>query len=102
MSTRKRIFKSPFISALIGGAVVGLFGWLAIAAGWIDSQGSTTTTTIAAPLSAPVASHEDANTVNEIYKHDGPGVAFVEATWIASKPHRPLHRHRSWQQSSPA
>ncbi len=80
MSKRKSLLRSPFISALVGGAVVGLFGWLAIAAGWIDSQGSTTTTTIAAPLSAPVADHADGNTVNEIYKRDGQGVAFVEAT----------------------
>ncbi len=91
MSKRKRLLRTPFISALLGGAVVGLFGWLAIAAGWIESNGGTTTTTIPAPLSAPVADHEgESNTVNEIYKRDGQGVAFVEATEEATQEASPF------------
>jgi S1-C subfamily serine protease len=77
----KRTLRTPFASALFGGLVVALFGWIAIAAGWIDSK-STTTTTIPAPLTAPVASRagSDANVVNQIYRHDGQGVAFIEST----------------------
>jgi S1-C subfamily serine protease len=82
----RRFFSSPFGSALLGGAVVGLFGWLAIAAGWIESDGGDvggTTVSVTEPLAAPVADtggDEDAsNTVNEIYRRDGRGVAFISA-----------------------
>ncbi len=78
MRRARRFFGSSFGSALIGGVVVGLFGWLAIAAGWIEAQESSTATT--APLTAPVVDREDgANVVNQIYRRDGQGVAFIEA-----------------------
>jgi S1-C subfamily serine protease len=80
----RRFLKSSFGSALLGGAVVAAFVWIAIAAGWIDSQGSTTTT-VATPLSAPVDAKQssesgDSNVVNQIYRNDGQGVAFIEST----------------------
>ena len=81
MSTLKQKLRSPFGSALLGGLVVVVFGWIAIAAGAIQSDGGTTTT-VAAPLTAPVdAKSEDsgANVVNQIYKSDGEGVAFIES-----------------------
>jgi len=81
MSRARRVLRSPFSSALIGGAVVAVFGWIAIAAGWIQSEGGTTTT-VSAPLTAPVASKSsdgDSNIVNRIYKTDGEGVAFIES-----------------------
>jgi S1-C subfamily serine protease len=73
--------RSPFFSALLGGAVVAVLGLIAIAAGVVKSDGGTTTT-VAAPLSAPVdAKSEDgvSNVVNQIYKRDGDGVAFIES-----------------------
>jgi S1-C subfamily serine protease len=76
-----RFFRSPFGSALIGGAVVGIFGWIAIGAGWIEAQGGSTTT-VAAPLAAPVVSKSSdngPNVVNQIYRRDGDGVAFIQA-----------------------
>ncbi len=74
-------FRSPFGSALLGGAVVAVFGAIAISAGWIDAK-SETTTAVSAPIAAPVDSQEssDTNTVNQIYRHDGQGVAFIEST----------------------
>ena len=83
----QRFFRSSFGSALIGGAVVAAFGWLAIAAGWIESDGDSTTT-IAAPATAPIAVEDDgdSNLVNEIYRRDGKGVAFVEASRKAEAP----------------
>jgi S1-C subfamily serine protease len=77
----RRLLSSSIGSALLGGVVVGAFFAIAISAGWIESQG-TTTTTVAAPLSAPVDVKESsgANVVNQIYRHDGQGVAFIEAT----------------------
>jgi S1-C subfamily serine protease len=89
-----RFFRTSFGSALLGGAVVAAFGAIAIAAGWLDA-GDSTTTTITAPLSsAPVANTEssgDANTVNEIYRHDGQGVAFIESTEPARESASPFN-----------
>ena len=75
----RHLIRSPFGSALLGGVVVGLFGWVAIAAGWIEAEDQTTT--IEAPLTAPVSSKEgdETNVVNQIYRRDGGGVAFIEA-----------------------
>ena len=72
--------RSPFFSALLGGAVVAVIGLIAIAAGVVESDGGTTTT-VAAPLTAPVDAkgEEDSNLVNQIYKADGDGVAFIES-----------------------
>jgi S1-C subfamily serine protease len=93
MSNRKRFLKSPFFSAILGGLVVAVVGLIAISAGWVESSdgGSSSVATVA-PLTAPIASHETAtNAVNEIYKRDGPGVAFVEATQPASEEASPFN-----------
>ena len=77
----KRIFKGSFGSALLGGIVVALFGWLAIAAGWIQADNGKTVT-VSEPLSAPIDSTEEAgatNLVNQIYRRDGQGVAFISS-----------------------
>jgi S1-C subfamily serine protease len=77
----KSFFKSPFGSALLGGVVVAAFGWVAIAAGWIQADDGGSSVTVAQPLSAPVAAkgEEDTNLVNQIYRRDGQGVAFISA-----------------------
>jgi S1-C subfamily serine protease len=87
----RRFLASSFGAALLGGVVVAVFGAIAISAGWIDSKGETTTT-VAAPISAPVDSREsgDANTVNQIYRQDGPGVAFIESTEAPEETSSPL------------
>jgi S1-C subfamily serine protease len=93
MSKRKRFLKSPFFSAMLGGLVVAVVGLIAISAGWVEaSDGGSSTAATVAPLTAPIASHEPAtNAVNEIYKRDGPGVAFVEATQPASEEASPFN-----------
>jgi S1-C subfamily serine protease len=81
MPKLKQKLRSPFGSALLGGLVVAVAGWIAIAAGAIQSDGGSTTT-VAAPLTAPVdAKSEDdsTNVVNQIYRADGEGVAFIES-----------------------
>jgi S1-C subfamily serine protease len=66
----------------LGGVVVAALGWIAIAAGWILSEGGSTTT-VSAPLTAPIVDKSsgdgDSNVVNQIYKNDGGGVAFIES-----------------------
>ncbi|HEX6688097.1 MAG TPA: trypsin-like peptidase domain-containing protein [Solirubrobacterales bacterium] len=77
----RRIFKTPFGSALLGGIVVAAFGWVAIAAGWIQADENGSTVTVAEPLAAPIDAKEegDTNVVNQIYRHDGQGVAFISS-----------------------
>jgi S1-C subfamily serine protease len=88
-----RFFRTSFGSALLGGVVVAVFGGIAIATGLLDT-GHDTTTTITTPLgSAPIASREssDTNTVNEIYRSDGQGVAFIESTEPAQESSSPFN-----------
>ncbi|HZO05981.1 MAG TPA: trypsin-like peptidase domain-containing protein, partial [Solirubrobacterales bacterium] len=88
-SPRKSSFRSSFAAALIGGALVAAFGWIAIASGLIKAD-SDSTTTVAAPMTAPVSSSgsddSEGNTVNQIYKADGDGVAFISAEMAAQEP----------------
>jgi S1-C subfamily serine protease len=74
----------PFGSALLGGAVVAVFAALAFATGLVSTGGGSTTTTreVVASGATPAASvttEEGGNTVNEIYKADANGVAFIES-----------------------
>jgi S1-C subfamily serine protease len=80
MPQQQSKLRSPFFSALLGGLVVAVVGLIAIAAGVVDSGGGSTTT-VASPLTAPVDAKEETNTnvVNQIYKADGDGVAFIES-----------------------
>jgi S1-C subfamily serine protease len=77
----KSFAKTSFGSALLGGAVVAAFGWIAIVAGWIEADGGGSTVTVSQPLAAPVSARDegDANLVNQIYRRDGQGVAFISA-----------------------
>jgi S1-C subfamily serine protease len=91
MGKARRLLRTSFGSALLGGAVVAAFGWIAIAAGWIQAEGGSTTT-VAAPLAAPIVDRssggEEAsgNVVNRIYREDGEGVGFIEADVAAQGP----------------
>jgi S1-C subfamily serine protease len=79
MGPLKRFFSMPFGAGLAGGLVVGLLGWIAIAAGWIGATPAEPSPVAAtAPLSEPVADG-DALTAGEIFEKAGPAVAFVEA-----------------------
>jgi S1-C subfamily serine protease len=77
----RQFLRSPFGSALMGGAVVAIFGWIAIAAGWIEADGGGRTVTVTESLTPVAASagEEGSNRVNQIYRRDGQGVAFISA-----------------------
>jgi S1-C subfamily serine protease len=84
----KSFLKTSFGSALLGGVVVGAFGWIAIAAGWIQADSGSSATTVAQPLAAPVSASNEGdsgNLVNQIYRRDGQGVAFISAQREAGK-----------------
>jgi S1-C subfamily serine protease len=82
----KRFFRSSFGAALLGGLVVAVFGWIAISAGLIKSE--TKTVTVTQPLAAPVDAKEegDTNPVNQIYRRDGQGVAFISSRLKPEEP----------------
>jgi S1-C subfamily serine protease len=82
MPKKKR--SHPFGSALLGGAVVAIFGLLALATGLVSTGGNTTTirtgsSATGTTTAASVSTDEGGNTVNEIYKADADGVAFIES-----------------------
>ena len=75
-----------FGSALLGGAVVAVFGLLTLLTGLVQTRGGSSTSTREAPVAAsgtvPAASVTDGqsgNDVNAIYKADAGGVAFIES-----------------------
>ena len=82
--------RSSFVSALLGGAVVAVVGAVLLLTGAVKSSGGGTTTIerqTAAPIAATNTPGEEeggsssgGNTVDEIYKADGDGVAFIEST----------------------
>ena len=84
MSSRLRGFLgAPFGSALLGGLVVGLLGWIAIAAGWIEADDGSSSRPAVAPLAAASDVGGRGPSVNEIYDRAGPGVVKIEATRTA-------------------
>jgi S1-C subfamily serine protease len=88
MSEKRSFFRSPFGSAFIGGAVVAVVGLIAIATGLVKSDGGSTTTVtqpLAAPIAAKAGDEGDSNLVNQIYKADGDGVAFIESQIAATE-----------------
>lgn len=85
MNRIRSFFSNSFGSALLGGLVVGLLGWIAIAAGWIEGPRESSLAPV--PLTQPVAGEGrdgKALSVNEIYDRSSAGVAHIEATGIAA------------------
>jgi S1-C subfamily serine protease len=81
---RKGFFRSSFGSALMGGAVVAVVGAVLLLTGAVKSSGGGTTTieqTAAAPIVSKTSEEgSGGNTVDQIYKADGNGVAFIESS----------------------
>ena len=76
----RRSFAIPFVSALVGGAVVAV---VIAAAGGLGSESKSITTIQSAPIAPSNASQQSAGlTPHEIYVRDAPGVAFVTSTVV--------------------
>jgi S1-C subfamily serine protease len=90
VSSAKKFIRTPFGSALLGGAIVAALFSLALSAGWVKADGSTSEAEIA-PLAAPIADRGSeeggGNLINQIYRRDGQGVAFISSEL---KPHQEL------------
>ncbi|HEX3243023.1 MAG TPA: trypsin-like peptidase domain-containing protein [Solirubrobacterales bacterium] len=82
MTTAKRFIQTPFGAALLGGALVALAFCLALGAGWVKADSSSPEGEIA-PLAAPIVDRGSeegtGNLINQIYRRDGEGVAFISA-----------------------
>ncbi len=80
MAKVRNFFGTSFGSAVLGGLVVGLLGWFAIAVGWIEGESSGSDQISQPTLTKPVSNNTaDGLTVNQIYEKDSDGVAFVTA-----------------------
>jgi S1-C subfamily serine protease len=97
MNRLRNSARTPLGSAVIGGLVVAVVGLIAIAAGWVNSGSSSSDVSAAlapAPLPQQAVQHGDAGggglTVDQIYKADSPGVAFVQST-LPAKPPSPFN-----------
>ncbi len=71
---------SNFASALLGGLVVAAAGLVAVAAGWVGDDDGSSTTISPAPLARTSGDGGKSLSVNEIYKRDADGVAFIQAS----------------------
>jgi S1-C subfamily serine protease len=86
MTKARALARTPLGSAVIGGLIVALLFVIAIAAGWIHSSSSSSNvaaTLAPTPLPHPAQASQQTSkglTVDQIYKADGPGVVFVQAT----------------------
>jgi S1-C subfamily serine protease len=75
-----------FGSAFLGGAIVAVAAVVAIATGLLGTGSASSTTDPSAVVAADeakpaasVSSEESSNVINQIYKADGDGVAFIES-----------------------
>jgi S1-C subfamily serine protease len=86
---KQGFFRSSFGAALLGGLVVAVVGAILLLTGAVKSSGGGTTTTIERQTAAPIVSksgeEEGGNTVDQIYKADGDGVAFIESELEATE-----------------
>jgi S1-C subfamily serine protease len=81
MNALRRFIATSFGSAVTGGLVVLIAGVVLIETGAVDTDNGDSSSSIAAPaaLARPASTSGKALTVNEIYKRDAPGVAYIKA-----------------------
>jgi S1-C subfamily serine protease len=82
---------SNILSGVVGGLIVLVIGAVLIATDVIDT-GDTQTVVRQAPVTQPASGSdsEGGRTINEIYKQEGRGVAFIEARGVSSDQSSPF------------
>lgn len=87
MKRIKSFSRKPLSSGIVGGLVVAVFGWLAIATGLVEADTTQApaqaSVTPAPPLSTPAA-EGDALSAGEVYQMAGPATAYIEANRSAA------------------
>jgi S1-C subfamily serine protease len=88
VQTLRRLIGTSFGSALTGGLVVLVAGVILIETGAVKTEnGSSSSATLApAALARPTSSSGKALTVNEIYRRDAQGVAFIKSDLVQQTP----------------
>ncbi|MCB0861750.1 MAG: trypsin-like peptidase domain-containing protein [Solirubrobacterales bacterium] len=79
----KRSLRSIFLAGLMGGLVVAVAGFIAIAAGWIGKD-ETTVQSLTSTTTTPARESSSGNIVNQIYNRDSDGVGFITASGIST------------------
>jgi S1-C subfamily serine protease len=78
----RSITRTPLGSAFVGGLIVAVLGWIAIAAGLVHASSSGNNSTLPAAITPPPVNAKTTgkgDTVAQIYKTDSDGVAFIQA-----------------------
>jgi S1-C subfamily serine protease len=88
VQTLRRLIGTSFGSALAGGLVVLVAGVILIETGAVKTEnGSSSSATLApAALARPTSASGKALTVNEIYRRDAQGVAFIKSDLVQRTP----------------
>jgi S1-C subfamily serine protease len=83
--SKPRTAPSTLFAGLLGGVIVLVLGAVLIATDVIDTGDSTTVVQPQAPISQPASdpSAGGGRTVQDIYKQEGPGVAFIQADGVS-------------------
>src|SRR4051794_5490377 len=78
--SRTGALRVPLLSGLAGGALVAVFGVIAINSGWIEEQqAEPAAVALAAPPTEPASTATHAESPSKIYAEDAPGVVHVES-----------------------
>jgi S1-C subfamily serine protease len=85
----------------MGGLVVAVAGYVAIAAGWIGKQ-ETTVQSLTATTTNASSNSGDKNLVNQIYNRDSDGVGFITASGITTESSSPFDPFGQQQSTSTA
>src|SRR5262245_15952420 len=99
MRRLRSFLSTSFGSALAGGLVVLVGGLILVEAGVVDTNESSSSSVVAAPLARPATESSGKGlTVHEIYQRDAQGVAFIRST-ITQKVQSPFGLFPQKQQS---
>jgi len=83
MQSLRRFFSTTFGSAVGGGLVVLIAGFVLIKAGAVDTNNENSSPVIApAALARPASNSSQGLTVHDIYQRDADGVAFIRSTIV--------------------
>jgi S1-C subfamily serine protease len=84
MSFLRRTFTHPFVSALLGGALVAAAFLVALGAGWVgDDEDASATPSLSALPAADTDAGDGQSAVNRIYEATAEGVVYIEASGVA-------------------
>jgi S1-C subfamily serine protease len=82
MNFLRRTFTHPFVSALLGGALVAAAFLVALGAGWVGDDDGAAAPSLPSLPAADAGSTDGQSAVNEIYEATSDGVVYIEAAGV--------------------